>query len=325
MRTGHLDSTRGKGRKRSPRPRQKKFSPIPSPLAETPGSSSNSPHGEAASMLSDATQVEAMTNPFSNEAQVVEEADTEQTAAEEEKITVDPSETSEQDTNQHVQTCEEETAELETSEQQVGDSEQDLEVQVKKLKAAQGEIVRQEDKEVVETKDSVESLPETAAPASQVSDLEHPVNLELKEKHVVDVSNMNVTLATTPMTPAGKLVDMMADLTLDSADLEQTEMSKEQCDHAEKHVHQEKSLQTEEVPEETKPDRTSDCEHISICSEKSDEQSLESADNEYVTSRGVRFTQHHAKDVAGKPIPHGLPCARELFRFLTSLINSHDK
>lgn len=46
---------------------------------------------------------------------------------------------------------------------------------------------------------------------------------------------------------------------------------------------------------------------------------------EFVNSQGVTFTPTaEMVDDAGSLIPYGLPCVRELFRFLVSLINPHD-
>ncbi|XP_061646652.1 Golgi-specific brefeldin A-resistance guanine nucleotide exchange factor 1 isoform X5 [Phyllopteryx taeniolatus] len=47
-------------------------------------------------------------------------------------------------------------------------------------------------------------------------------------------------------------------------------------------------------------------------------------DMDYVNPRGVRFTQSTQRDGASL-IPYGLPCLRELFRFLISLTNPHDR
>ncbi|XP_028323608.1 Golgi-specific brefeldin A-resistance guanine nucleotide exchange factor 1 isoform X2 [Gouania willdenowi] len=47
-------------------------------------------------------------------------------------------------------------------------------------------------------------------------------------------------------------------------------------------------------------------------------------DMDYVNPRGVRFTQTTQRDGASL-IPYGLPCLRELFRFLISLTNPHDR
>lgn len=56
--------------------------------------------------------------------------------------------------------------------------------------------------------------------------------------------------------------------------------------------------------------------------EQSDSASVH--DMDYVNPRGVRFTQSTQKDGAAL-IPYGLPCLRELFRFLISLTNPHDR
>ncbi|XP_018083084.1 Golgi-specific brefeldin A-resistance guanine nucleotide exchange factor 1 isoform X4 [Xenopus laevis] len=47
-------------------------------------------------------------------------------------------------------------------------------------------------------------------------------------------------------------------------------------------------------------------------------------DMDYVNPRGVRFTQSSQKE-GTVLLPYGLPCLRELFRFLISLTNPHDR
>nr|XP_009669649.1 PREDICTED: golgi-specific brefeldin A-resistance guanine nucleotide exchange factor 1 [Struthio camelus australis] len=47
-------------------------------------------------------------------------------------------------------------------------------------------------------------------------------------------------------------------------------------------------------------------------------------DMDYVNPRGVRFTQSSQKEGAAL-VPYGLPCIRELFRFLISLTNPNDR
>ncbi|XP_054653677.1 Golgi-specific brefeldin A-resistance guanine nucleotide exchange factor 1 isoform X2 [Dunckerocampus dactyliophorus] len=56
--------------------------------------------------------------------------------------------------------------------------------------------------------------------------------------------------------------------------------------------------------------------------EQSDSTSVH--DMDYVNPRGVRFTQSTQRDGASL-IPYSLPCLRELFRFLISLTNPHDR
>ncbi|XP_072138695.1 Golgi-specific brefeldin A-resistance guanine nucleotide exchange factor 1 isoform X4 [Mobula birostris] len=51
-------------------------------------------------------------------------------------------------------------------------------------------------------------------------------------------------------------------------------------------------------------------------------------DMDYVNPHGVRFTQSTQKEVSfsgAALVPYGLPCIRELFRFLISLTNPHDR
>ncbi|KAM5142238.1 Golgi-specific brefeldin A-resistance guanine nucleotide exchange factor 1 isoform 2-T2 [Mantella aurantiaca] len=56
--------------------------------------------------------------------------------------------------------------------------------------------------------------------------------------------------------------------------------------------------------------------------EQSDSASVH--DMDYVNPRGVRFTQSSQKEGVVL-VPYGLPCIRELFRFLISLTNPHDR
>ncbi|XP_074531303.1 Golgi-specific brefeldin A-resistance guanine nucleotide exchange factor 1 isoform X2 [Halichoeres trimaculatus] len=56
--------------------------------------------------------------------------------------------------------------------------------------------------------------------------------------------------------------------------------------------------------------------------EQSDSASVH--DMDYVNPQGVRFTQSTQRD-GGSLIPYGLPCLRELFRFLISLTSPHDR
>uniref|UniRef100_A0A8C7DLL5 Golgi-specific brefeldin A-resistance guanine nucleotide exchange factor 1 n=1 Tax=Oncorhynchus kisutch TaxID=8019 RepID=A0A8C7DLL5_ONCKI len=57
--------------------------------------------------------------------------------------------------------------------------------------------------------------------------------------------------------------------------------------------------------------------------EQSDSASIH--DMDYVNPRGVRFTPQQTLRDGAALIPYGLPCLRELFRFLISLTNPHDR
>uniref|UniRef100_A0A8D0H5T6 Golgi-specific brefeldin A-resistance guanine nucleotide exchange factor 1 n=1 Tax=Sphenodon punctatus TaxID=8508 RepID=A0A8D0H5T6_SPHPU len=63
-------------------------------------------------------------------------------------------------------------------------------------------------------------------------------------------------------------------------------------------------------------------EECTSVAEHSDSASVHDVD--YVNPRGVRFTQSSQKEGTAL-VPYGLPCIRELFRFLISLTNPHDR
>ncbi|KAM6067655.1 Golgi-specific brefeldin A-resistance guanine nucleotide exchange factor 1 isoform 2-T2 [Chlamydotis macqueenii] len=85
---------------------------------------------------------------------------------------------------------------------------------------------------------------------------------------------------------------------------------------------QKESLREEKVQSasvESIPEVLEECTSVA---EHSDSASVH--DMDYVNPRGVRFTQSSQKEGAAL-VPYGLPCIRELFRFLISLTNPHDR
>ncbi|XP_073690303.1 Golgi-specific brefeldin A-resistance guanine nucleotide exchange factor 1 isoform X1 [Garra rufa] len=100
--------------------------------------------------------------------------------------------------------------------------------------------------------------------------------------------------ATTPMTPSG-----------DPGRLESQDG---------REVERAQSASVESIPEVL--------EDRDLLADQSDSASVH--DMDYVNPRGVRFTQSTQKEGAAL-IPYGLPCLRELFRFLISLTNPHDR
>ncbi|KAM6265413.1 Golgi-specific brefeldin A-resistance guanine nucleotide exchange factor 1 isoform 2-T2 [Porphyrio hochstetteri] len=85
---------------------------------------------------------------------------------------------------------------------------------------------------------------------------------------------------------------------------------------------QNESLREEKVQSasvESIPEVLEECTSVA---EHSDSASVH--DMDYVNPRGVRFTQSSQKEGATL-VPYGLPCIRELFRFLISLTNPHDR
>ncbi|XP_062374882.1 Golgi-specific brefeldin A-resistance guanine nucleotide exchange factor 1 isoform X2 [Sardina pilchardus] len=83
--------------------------------------------------------------------------------------------------------------------------------------------------------------------------------------------------------------------------------------HAQCDVERAQSASVESIPEVLDRDSLAD---------QSDSTSVH--DMDYVNPRGVRFTQSTQREGAAL-IPYGLPCLRELFRFLISLTNPHDR
>uniref|UniRef100_A0A673IVC8 Golgi-specific brefeldin A-resistance guanine nucleotide exchange factor 1 n=1 Tax=Sinocyclocheilus rhinocerous TaxID=307959 RepID=A0A673IVC8_9TELE len=81
-----------------------------------------------------------------------------------------------------------------------------------------------------------------------------------------------------------------------------------------KEVERAQSASVESIPEVL--------EDRDLLADQSDSASVH--DMDYVNPRGVRFTQSTQKEGAAL-IPYGLPCLRELFRFLISLTNPHDR
>lgn len=83
--------------------------------------------------------------------------------------------------------------------------------------------------------------------------------------------------------------------------------------------------QVKEIMGSTASLETVESEDLSEVAEGSQTEAMLQQDD-YVNPRGVRFTpQEPVKEGAGPLVPYGLPCIRELFRFLISLINPHDR
>ncbi|XP_019411354.1 PREDICTED: Golgi-specific brefeldin A-resistance guanine nucleotide exchange factor 1 isoform X1 [Crocodylus porosus] len=85
---------------------------------------------------------------------------------------------------------------------------------------------------------------------------------------------------------------------------------------------QDESLRVEKTQSasvESIPEVLEECTSVA---EHSDSASVH--DMDYVNPRGVRFTQSSQKEGTAL-VPYGLPCIRELFRFLISLTNPHDR
>jgi hypothetical protein len=80
----------------------------------------------------------------------------------------------------------------------------------------------------------------------------------------------------------------------------------------------EKELSTTPVNEQQQPPEPT------MASEQDEQLAKQLQDSEYVNPRGVRFVQDSGYSVNAANLPYGLPCVRELLRFLISLISNRN-
>uniref|UniRef100_A0A8B9ZHN1 Golgi-specific brefeldin A-resistance guanine nucleotide exchange factor 1 n=1 Tax=Anas platyrhynchos TaxID=8839 RepID=A0A8B9ZHN1_ANAPL len=120
-------------------------------------------------------------------------------------------------------------------------------------------------------------------------------------------SSENVSSAVSPSTDSGLETSSQTTSKEDLTDLDQ--VTSESL--------REEKIQSASV--ESIPEVLEECTSVA---EHSDSASVH--DMDYVNPRGVRFTQSSQKEGAAL-VPYGLPCIRELFRFLISLTNPLDR
>ncbi|XP_061315330.1 Golgi-specific brefeldin A-resistance guanine nucleotide exchange factor 1 isoform X1 [Pezoporus flaviventris] len=145
-------------------------------------------------------------------------------------------------------------------------------------------------------------------------------------------SSENVSSAVSPSTDSGMELSSQATSKEDLTDLDQVAslglnagMPSNEARVTENQNQpelQNESLREEKIQSasaESIPEVLEECTYVA---EQSDSASVH--DMDYVNPRGVRFTQSSQKEGAAL-VPYGLPCIRELFRFLISLTNPHDR
>ena len=144
-----------------------------------------------------------------------------------------------------------------------------------------------------------------------VTDESSPVTKDEEEPMSPNPSTMNKLkqppLSTTPATPAGVIVDMQGSIS-------QTPKSA-----LEKPIKEEDPLEPSEIGVELKDEKNDSTGEID-----DDKDGSASVNEDYVNAMGVRFTPQSSDD-SSVHLPYGLPCIRELFRFLISLCNPLDK
>lgn len=136
----------------------------------------------------------------------------------------------------------------------------------------------------------------------------------------------NNHLATTPMTPAGNIVDMQGLISQNTPQSAPNDASPETSREKTESTTDLESTEPSDVNMETESEEIAKNESIDSDTKEADN-SLETEqptnpNDEYVTSRGVRFT---AQNQEVPLVPYGSVCVRELFRFLISLCNPVDK
>ncbi|NXS70468.1 GBF1 factor, partial [Pandion haliaetus] len=145
-------------------------------------------------------------------------------------------------------------------------------------------------------------------------------------------SSENISSAVSPATDSGLELSSQTTSKEDLTDLDQVAslglnagMPSSEAKVTENQNHpelQNESLREEKIQSasvESIPEVLEECTSVA---EHSDSASVH--DMDYVNPRGVRFTQSSQKEGAAL-VPYGLPCIRELFRFLISLTNPHDR
>ncbi|NWI18139.1 GBF1 factor, partial [Crypturellus soui] len=145
-------------------------------------------------------------------------------------------------------------------------------------------------------------------------------------------SSENVSSAVSPVTDSGLELSSQTASKEDLTDLDQMNSlglsagmpasEAKVTEHQNQHEVQNESLREEKIQSasvESIPEVLEECTSVT---EHSDSASVH--DMDYVNPRGVRFTQSSQKEGAAL-VPYGLPCIRELFRFLISLTNPNDR
>uniref|UniRef100_A0A8B9NRZ1 SEC7 domain-containing protein n=1 Tax=Accipiter nisus TaxID=211598 RepID=A0A8B9NRZ1_9AVES len=132
-------------------------------------------------------------------------------------------------------------------------------------------------------------------------------------------SSENVSSAVSPATDSGLELSSQTTSKEDLTDLDQVaslglNAGIPSCENESLKEGKIQSASVESIPEVL--------EECTSVAEHSDSASVH--DMDYVNPRGVRFTQSSQKEGAAL-VPYGLPCIRELFRFLISLTNPHDR
>lgn len=125
-------------------------------------------------------------------------------------------------------------------------------------------------------------------------------------------------LATTPATPAGNIVDMQGSIAQTPTTSTVMEEHSSEAKASGEEIKEDENDAEKPLIREESVENDADAEDDGV------EENASAKSEEYINSMGVRFTQQN-NATAAPLLPYGLPCIRELFRFLISLCNPLDK
>lgn len=131
------------------------------------------------------------------------------------------------------------------------------------------------------------------------------------------------SLSTTPSTPAGNIVDMRGKFVETPISSLVSTQKDPEVEEIRPHIEEPPTEKEPLMVRENSVDNEADVEDEVDDSKPIPDQNAKKS-SEYVNSVGIRFTQQSSR-TSNVLLPYGLPCIRELFRFLVSLCNPYDK
>jgi golgi-specific brefeldin A-resistance guanine nucleotide exchange factor 1 len=197
---------------------------------------------------------------------------------------------------------------------QFAEDTQTLSMKALKIRATSTDQIHKKRKTSKISKDEEKVVPKITASDENGEQLPHtptvPQNKQLKPP----------PLSTTPATPMGNIVDMQGSIAQTTPKTSQPTVEDDQP-----------TAEEQEAPIDdgvVESDKLLDTEQPTIVDsvENPDDEVVSDSKNEdYVNSMGVRFIPQSDEEGIAVNLPYGLPCIRELFRFLITLLNPLDK
>ncbi|KAK9887809.1 hypothetical protein WA026_000124 [Henosepilachna vigintioctopunctata] len=158
------------------------------------------------------------------------------------------------------------------------------------------------------------SISQVASGVMVDNSLDSPSNFKDSETNLPE-SSVEITVQNPSIPEMGQILDN-----------EEASSGKEELEGVEQKSELSDSQEKSDLTSSAKSDVTSASDAISTSDVTSKSESREGAEpqsQEYVNQRGIRFTAQTEEETSFAP--YGLACVKELFRFLISLCNPHDK